>query len=273
MGQKSNLLTLRKKNKNLSFLGNEKESRKFLCGLNLLKFLEQLLKRKNVLLTEKTLNFDSNKSYLNLTLFFKAAKLLSYRKKISKKWKFSNYDDGITKFLNQEFSLLQSNLISLKLRVINRKINKKLVRFFYHRLRRFSGILFSRRFNFFVDFIKVTSLFSENFLPLKSYLSFFGQIFRVLQKRTHSRFLLFLKIVFDLLVLNKKVKKLSKKSNVKGLKFVLNGKLKGKTRASSAYGQFGCVSISTIVQNIVFAKLHIYTLYGVFGLRAWVYRT
>jgi ribosomal protein S3 len=95
----------------------------------------------------------------------------------------------------------------------------------------------------------------------------------VLQKKTHSRFLLFLKIVFDLLVLNKKVKKLSKKSNVKGLKFVLNGKLKGKTRASSAYGQFGCVSISTIVQNTVFAKLHIYTLYGVFGLRAWVYRT
>ena len=105
MGQKANLLTLRKKNKNLSFLGNEKESRKFLCGLNLLKFLEQLLKRKNVLLTEKTLNFDNNKSYLNLTLFFKAAKLLSYKKKITKKWKLLNYDDGIGRFLNQEFIL------------------------------------------------------------------------------------------------------------------------------------------------------------------------
>lgn len=272
MGQKSNVLTLRKKNKNLSFLGNEKESRKLLCGFNFLKFLEQLLKRKNILLTDKTLNFDKNQSYLSLTLFFKTAKLLNYKKKITKKWKTSGYNAGVTKFLVKEFSLLKSNFIALRLKIINRKINKKLVRFFYHKLKRFSGLLFSRRFNFFIDFLKASSLFSEDLLPIQAYLSFFGQIFRVLQKRTHSRFLLFLKITFDLMVTSTKIRKISEKCNVKGLRFVLNGKLKGKPRASSACGQFGCVPISTIIQNIAFAKLHIYTLYGVFGLRAWIYR-
>lgn len=272
MGQKSNILTLREKNKNLSFLGNEKESRKFLCGLNFLKFLEQLLKRKNILLTEKTLNFEKNQSYLSLTLFFKTAKLLNYKKKISKRWKVLSSNIKVAEFLTKRFSLLKSNFISLRLKVINKKINKKLIRFFYLKLKRFSGLLFSRRFNFFIDFLKATALFSEDLLPIQAYLSFFGQIFRVLQKRTHSRFLLFLKIVFDLMVINIKIKKVSEKSNIKGLRFVLNGKLKGKPRASSAYGQFGCVPISTITRNIAFAKLHIYTLYGVFGLRAWVYR-
>ena len=65
MGQKSNILTLRKKNKNLSFLNSEKEPIKFLFGLNFLKSLEQLLKRKNILLVEKTLNFDCSQSYVN----------------------------------------------------------------------------------------------------------------------------------------------------------------------------------------------------------------
>lgn len=272
MGQKSNILTLRQKNKNLSLLNNEKEPVKFLFGLNFLKSLEQLLKRKNTLLVEKTLNFDNNQSYVNLTLFFKTAKLLNYKKKISKKRKLFSLRTPIAQFLSKEFSLVKSNFISLRLKVINRKVNKRLTRFFYHKLKRFSGSLFSRRFNFFADFLKATSLFCEDLLSIKAYISFFGQIFRVLQKRTHSRFLLFLKTLFNLIVLSSRVKKLSKKSNVQGLKYVLNGKLKGKTRASSACDQFGCVPISTIVRNISFDKLHIYTLYGVFGLRAWVCR-
>lgn len=272
MGQKSNILTLREKNKNLSFLNSEKEPIKFLFGLNFLKSLEQLLKRKNILLVEKTLNFDCSQSYVNLTVFFKTAKLLNYKKKISKKRKSLNLKIKMTQFLLKEFSLVKSNFISLKLKVINRKVNKKLVRFFYQKLKRFSGLLFSRRFNFFVDFLKATSLFCEDLLSIKAYISFFGQIFRVLQKRTHSRFLLFLKTLFDLMVSSPRVKKLSKKSNVQGLKYVLNGKLKGKTRASSACDQFGRVPISTIAKNISFDKLHIHTLYGVFGLRAWVCR-
>jgi hypothetical protein len=69
MGQKSNTLTLRKKQKDLNFSGNEKESIKFLHGLQFLRSFEQLLKRKNILLVETSINFLNNQTYLDLTFF------------------------------------------------------------------------------------------------------------------------------------------------------------------------------------------------------------
>ena len=71
MGQKSNILTLRKVQKNLSFWETEKESKKFLYGLKFYSFLEQLLNRKNILLINRTINFVNNQCYFNLTLFLK----------------------------------------------------------------------------------------------------------------------------------------------------------------------------------------------------------
>ena len=165
MAQKSNLITLRKKQKNLNFTGNEKESIKFLHGLQFLKSFGQLLKRKNILLVESKLNFVSSQSYLDLTLFYKLAKLGNYKKKMSKKSRNSSFGlFGTIRFLSREFSLLKTNFIAMKLNVINKKTNKRLVRFFYNRMKRFSGALFARRFNFFVDFLKASSLFTEDYL-------------------------------------------------------------------------------------------------------------
>lgn len=277
MGQKSNVLTLKKKQNSLNFAGNEKESIKFLHGLRFLKSFEQLLKKKNILLTGNQMNFVSNKVYLDLNVFFKVSKLTHYRKKSFKSVKNSHFwsvRNKISGFLAREFSLLKSNLVILKLNVINKKVNRKLVCFFYNKLKRFVGVLFLRRFNFFIDFLKASSLFTEDFFSLKVYLSFLGLIFKLVQKRTHGRFLLFLRTVFDLIVYSSKVKRLaSAKSKIKGLKFVLNGKLKGKARASSNCSLFGRVPNSTIAKDIIFAKFDVYTLYGVFGFKAWVYRT
>lgn len=276
MGQKSNVLTLKKNQNSLSFSGNEKESIKFLHGLRFLKSFEQLLKRKNILLIENQINFVSNKVYLNLNLFFKVSKLVFYRKKSLKSTKnlYSlNLKNKLSQFLTREFGSSRSNLVILKLNVINKQVNIKLVRFFYNKLKRFVGVLFLRRFNFFIDFLKASSLFSEDFLSLKVYLSFLGLIFKLVQKRTHGRFLLFLRTLFDLIVYSPKLKKLSSaKYKIKGLKFVLNGKLKGKARASSNCSLFGRVPNSTIMKHIVFSKFDVHTLYGVFGFKAWVYR-
>lgn len=275
MGQKSNVLTLKKKQNCLNFSGNEKESIKFLHGLRFLKSFEQLLKKKNILLTGNQINFVSNKVYLDLNVFFKVSKLIHYRKKFSKNIRNSYFlkaRNKTSKFLTREFSLLKSNLVILKLNVINKKVNRKLVCFFYNKLKRFVGVLFLRRFNFFIDFLKASSLFCEDFFSLKVYLSFLGLIFKVVQKRTHGRFLLFLRMVFDLIVYSSKVKRLASRSKIKGLKFVLNGKLKGKARASSNCSLFGRVPNSTIAKDIIFAKFDVYTLYGVFGFKAWVYR-
>ncbi len=276
MGQKSNVLTLKKKKNSLNFSGNEKESIKFLYGLRFLKSFEQLLKRKNILLIENQMNFVGNKVHLDLNLFFKVSKLVYYRKKSLRSVRnthFLKVRNKMSKFLTREFSLLKSNFVVLKLNVINKKVNRKLVHFLYNKLKRFIGILFPRRLNFFMDFLKASSLFSEGFLSLKAYLSFLGLIFKVLQKRTHGRFLLFLRTVFELIVYSPKLKRLSSvKSSIRGLKFVLNGKLKGKPRASSNCSLLGRVPNSSIAKDIFFAKFNVYTLYGVFGFKAWVYR-
>jgi ribosomal protein S3 len=61
-------------------------------------------------------------------------------------------------------------------------------------------------------------------------------------------------------------------SNIYGIKFIVNGKLLGKTRADSSCIQVGAVPIQAIDKHVEFSRLHVYTLYGAFGFKIWVYR-
>jgi hypothetical protein len=272
MGQKSNTLTLKKIQKNLSFQGNIKEPKNFIHGVTFLSFLEQLLNQKNVTLADRTLNFVNNEIYLSLTFFFKTTKLKSYKKKYIKSLSLSKKRDYITKFIISELSLLKSSLVSLNIRVLNKEINEKLTKLFYIKTKRFIKTLLTRRFSLFADFIKTTSLFCENKISVAAYLTLLAQIFRVLRKKSHSRFLFFLRELFHLLTVNKTKNKLSSEHDIGGMKFVINGKLRGKTRASSCCIQAGPVNIQSIERKICFAKIHVHSLYGVFGFRLWVYR-
>jgi hypothetical protein len=272
MGQKSNIISLRKTQKNLSFQKNDKGSKPFLYGLIFLSFLEQLLNQKNVILTERTFNFVNNKVYLNLIFFFKTAKLTNYKKNFFKNSKNLKKRDFITKFIIKEVRLLRSSFISLNLRVINKEVNEKVANFFYIKTKRFIKTLLNRRFSLFADFIKTTSLFCENKISIAAYLLLLAQIFRILRKKVHSRFLFFLRELFFLLTIDKTKKKLSLNHSIKGVKFLVNGKLRGKTRSSSSCIQVGSVNIQSFEKKICFAKVHIYSLYGVFGFRLWVCR-
>jgi len=104
-------------------------------------------------------------------------------------------------------------------------------------------------------------------------LSLLGQIFKVLPKKTHNRFLVFLELVFKFLL----IKKLSSKRNIffstiKGIKFIVNGKIRGKMRSSSKCISVGTIPIQSLNKNIEFSKTHVYTLYGAFGFQIWLYR-
>jgi hypothetical protein len=197
-----------------------------------------------------------------------------YKRKILKKYnnfrKFKN--PKLNFMLFSSFKILRSNLVSLKFYNINQKINNLLVKFIYHKIGRFSGVLFSRRFTLLIDFIKICSLFSEGKVSSQVFLFLLGQIFRVLPKRKHNRFLFFLKYLFQILVDNKEIKKVSSISNIIGIKFIVNGKLQGKTRADSSCIQVGAVPAQTLEKNIDFSMLHVYTLYGAFGFRIWICR-
>ena len=274
MGQKSNTITLRKVQKNLSFWESEKESKQFLYGLKFSFFLEQLLNRKNILLVDKTINYVNSQCFFNLTLFFRMSKLAFLKKKITKAHRFHPFSRNavLVKLFFKQLKYLKTNLILLNFKNINKDVNADLVKLLYQKIGRFAGVLFSRRFNLLIDFVKVASLFCEKKVPLQTFLSMLGQIFRILPKRKHSRFFFFLKYIFSLVVSSSEFKVLPTMSNISGIKFVVNGKLQGKTRADSSCIQVGAVPIQSLNKSIEFSRLHVYTLYGVFGFRMWVYR-
>jgi hypothetical protein len=287
MAQKSNLLMLRKKIKSLNLL--KENPLEFLYGLNFLDFFKQLLSKRGIIIIENTLNFKTNEIYLTLDLFFQTAKLQKVRlkfkdkkyflknKTLSKKETLSLKASSINKskvalFLIQQFKKFQNNLVILNIRILNFSVRKELLLFYYKKLKKFSGF-FSRRLNFFVDFLKLTSLFTMSKITSKIYLKLLSQIFKVLPKGQHSRFLFFIKILFQTII--HKVPTfpfLENKNKIKGIKFVINGKLKGKTRASSASIKIGKIPTQTLEENIEFSRIHIYTVYGVFGFKLWMCR-
>jgi len=122
--------------------------------------------------------------------------------------------------------------------------------------------LFVRRFNLYIDFLKLTTLLSTSFIETSSYLYILVQIFKNLSKKSHNNFMFFIKLLFKLLI--------NLKFNILGLKLEISGKLKGKDRSSSAIIKEGRISTQTIDSNVTYAKSSVYTSLGAFGLKLWV---
>ncbi len=279
MGQKSNTLTLRSNlKKNLSFLNYDKDLKTFLEGFNFLNFIEKFLNKKNILVTKKEFNFVNNRYNLNLGLFYKTIKLTNYKKRSLKVTTTSKAlirnkvgkNLSLSALFLKKFLILKNNLILLNIHLINSQVNESLLKNIYQKTSRFMNILFLRKFSLFIDFLKISALFYQKKILVSTFLYILGQIFRVLPKRKHSRFLFFLKFIFQLFVNEFSGKNFEGK--IKGIKFVINGKLQGKTRASSSCIQIGAVPIQSINENIEFSKLHVYTIYGAFGFKIWVCR-
>jgi hypothetical protein len=112
--------------------------------------------------------------------------------------------------------------------------------------------------------LKITALFINNYVNLDFFLYLLSQIFRVLAKKNHNKFIVFLKFLFKLILFNNKA--------IKGFKFIINGRISGKPRASSFTIQEGSLPNQSLDKNIHFAKSHVYTILGSFGFKIWVYR-
>jgi hypothetical protein len=276
MGQKSNLLTLRnKEKKNLNSSNQFENSYLFLQGFKFLKYIEYLLKKKNILIVSKSINFINNKFFFNFTLYFCSFKINFYKKRVirplnkSKKLFLKHSNNSLLSLFLKNLNINYTNLFFLRIKVINAAIDTSLIKYFYFKLGRFLGVLFLRRFNLFLDFLKITSLFYKNKVSVNLFLYLLGQIFKVLPKSKHNRFLFFCKYLFQILI---KDLNLFKNSDILGIKLVINGKLQGKTRASSSCIQVGAVPTQSLGKNIEFSKIHTYTMYGVFGFKIWICR-
>lgn len=270
MGQKSNIITLRKSYKNLNFSNLNKNI--FFFGLNFSKAFKQLLLKKRVIVVKDCINIEGNKLFLKLDLFFRTLKIKVYRRKnlidndvSKKKLLVNNTKNTLNKLLTYYYSKFKINSVYTQISVLN-KFNKHLFKYLAKKLKHFSSVLFKRRLGLFIDFIKLTLFYIQGKVDLNVYCLVLSDIFKFLQKKLHAKFLTFIKTIFLTLINDKKFKNV-----ISGAKFSINGRFKGKTRSSSTFLQLGSVSNQSLNKEIDFAKIHIFTKkMGVFGLKLWV---
>jgi hypothetical protein len=273
MGQKANLISLRK-NIEKVLLINTVNSELFVKSLVFLNFFEKFCNIKNILISFKTISLVSNKIYFYFEVFFRTNKLMFYKKKqvtkvLSQKKTF--YNRKITSFLASFFDKSKHNLVCLNLNVLNLNLVKdnylKVLKQVYAFNKRFLFVLFDRRLNLFIDFLKIVVLFVFNKISINVFLFTLCQIFKNISKAKHTKFLLFVRELFFFLINFN----LNGVKPILGLKLVINGKIKGKTRASSTCIKKGSVPIQSISKKIEYSKLHVFTRYGAFGFQIWVH--
>jgi len=264
MGQKANTITLKKNYENLNLLSYD--SRSFIIILKYLRSFEFALRKKGVWISKKNMNFKSNLCLINLDLFFCSSKISYFKRKgIIKKGSKQLFlpRKKINNILSV-FSKLRQNLFYFSSNNLNILVNRNTSILLYNSTKKFISTIFSRRFNLYIDFLKITSLFVNKDVGLDFFLYLLSQVFKVLSKKNHNRFIVFLKFLFKLITLNNK--------DIKGFKFVINGRISGKPRASSFSFQEGSVPNQSLDKNIYFSKQHVFTILGCFGFKLWVYR-
>jgi len=269
MSQKANLQTIRKilRNINLVTLSPVEFSK----GFNLLTYFNEFFRVKNVLINSSNLNFIANRIQLNFSVFVCSSRI----KKITGQFFFKTINqikNGVSNFILKELKILGVSVLVLKITLLNKFClsfkKNKLLKLFYLRHRAFKDGLFARRNNLFFDLLKVSFLLSKNLVTSNLFLFLIVQLFKILPKRKHARFLLLIKKLFKTFCEDTK----NVNSSISGLKFLISGKLKGKLRTQRSCIQVGKVATQTISNNIEYSKTHVFTRYGVFGFKFWIYR-
>merc|ERR1711991_1155187 len=115
--------------------------RTFLKSFVFLKNFERLLSKKNVIIDKKELNFESNRMFLNISLFFSSNKTLFYRKK-----GFSNLEEKLNNDIKnlffKQFRKLDNNLLCIRIKNLNNFLDQNSLNLFYKNFKRFVGIFF-----------------------------------------------------------------------------------------------------------------------------------
>jgi hypothetical protein len=268
MSQKANIITIRQKN----FINITTFNTKiWVSFFNIVEKINRLFFLKGVLVCNHYFSIENNIIFLTLQLFFQNIKISVYKTKIKKKsfntsLSFLSYN--ILKLFSNKQLDLSMNKCFLNFKVLNNYLNKEILIFLYLNLKPYVSFIFSRRFNLFIDFLKLTNLFVLGKINLNIYNKFLNKIFKSLSKRSHTKFFSFLKVLFTLLI----EEKTPVFSSFGGLKILISGKIQGKDRSSLKLIKVGSVPSQTISKNIEYSLEHVYTLYGVFGLKLWLYK-
>lgn len=261
MGQKTNLTSLRLKYYNLDLASHSLNDTNIVSNLQNEDNLNQLLRKKGILVASISLNYSANVLYINLNVFFCLSKLLLYKRRANLK-SLKTSKKAVSNFLNKLLKKQRVTNSIIKIKNLNGFINKKFSFYFFRKLRSHK-FLFIRRFRLWIDFLKVLSLYSSNHVDSLFLLKILGDIFKKLNKRSHNKFFTFISAFFNFLI---------KKKVIKGFRFLMNGKLAGKPRSKSKFVCEGLLPTQSIAKRVSYSKLHVYTILGVFGVKLWIYK-
>lgn len=261
MGQKSNTSSLRPHLKQINLSNNN-------IKLNFLKIfivqqLKFLLQNKGINIFKVNLGFVQNKINIYFYVFYNTQKILKY-----KRYKYVSYLSKyikISAILTKIFKLLNNSILEVKIININKQVEKGLVKQVYLLFKKYLNTLFDKRFYLCIDITKVSTLFILNKVDTKLFLEYLTRVFSSIHKKNHLRYLKLLLTLFNFIILKSKNK-------ILGLKLIINGKLRGKAIASQHSIICGIIPTQTINKNIEFEKLHVFTVYGVFGFSLWVHK-
>ncbi len=226
-----------------------------------LKNLKKTLNKKNILLDESRIYSTNCTITLILNSFFRYKKIQLYNKK-KKILNFTTHFK-LSHFISKQFKLFNINVNIIKIKNLNKYINFKYVKIFSKSFKRFRKTLFIRRLDLFQDFLKLSALTIKAKIKPSIYLFLFAQIFTTILKKKHGQFLFFIKAAFKKIIV-------LKKTHIKGIKFFLNGKIKGKPRANSFKLLLGNVPCQQVNSKIEYSKINTYNRYGAFGFKLWL---
>lgn len=229
----------------------------FLDTFNLKKNLVALYRLRKVYYSNIEVSIVEKNICLNANIFFPTDKLMRYKRAlINRNNKFLKNKAKVKK-VNKLF--LNKN-ITVRTRILNKEVKKEFETLLLNNLMKFNSSFFSKRFNMFYDLLKITTLASFDKENIHLFTRFLGLVFRALPKRRHNLFISFLKLLINLIVVQND-------TNISGIKIIINGKLQGKLRAKTLKIQTGAVSINSIKNKPIQSKIHIYTIYGTYGLQ------
>lgn len=219
--------------------------------------LVSALNNKSILVSSLLFSGKEKNKKVQLALFYRTQKLKEY------KLKAKNNLVAHKRNISKVTKLFNDNNLNVKVSNLNLLLSEKEVLHAFEAFKTYANRLFQKRTSLFCDFLKLITLISNRKASVWSLAYIMALVFKPLQKKKHGMFVAFMNEIFTYLISQKD-------SQIKGVKMIISGRLKGKPRASLAKFSLGKISLTQQDANIESSQTHIYTIYGCFGLKLWI---
>lgn len=215
------------------------------------------LQKKKIIVSNINFSKTNNLMNIELVIFYRKNKLKYYKNKIRKLKKTK------IKSNNKLINLFENKNVKIKIKNLNKFINMMHYQTLFLEFQYYSKKILGKRIFLYIDFLKILLLVEKKKASVWTLTYILASIFKPLRKHQHGTFFTFLDQIFKYLLKKRN-------SNIEGIKIILNGRVKGKTRAKFIKLTLGKISLTHQNANVQATQQHIYTIYGCFGLKLWI---